>query len=68
MNHKIKEKLDSILYHICMALTVLSAAPILYGVFADNTKIFFIGIGIFSVCLICAAINDPPYYYDDKGD
>jgi hypothetical protein len=51
-----------------MALTVLSAAPILYGVFADNTKIFFIGIGIFSICMICAAINDPPYYYDDKGD
>lgn len=68
MNHKSKEKLDSILYHICMTLTVLSAIPILYGVFADNTKALFIGIGIFYICMICAMINDPPYYYDDKGD
>lgn len=66
MNHKSKEKLDSILFHICIALTVLSTIPILYGVFADNTEVLFIGIGIFSVCMICAMINDPPDYYDDE--
>lgn len=68
MDQKKKEKLDEILFIILSIVLAISGVAIVIGAICDNMKIMFCGLGTFALCMTGTIINQPPYYYDDKGD
>ena len=68
MDQKKKEKLDEILFIILSIVLEVSGVAIVIEAICDNMKIMFCGLGSFALCMVGAIINQPPHYYDDKGD